>query len=185
MKKSRGIIFIVAIAIFASLIYSVTKTVFPLKHENYILKYSNEYEVDPYLIMAIIKAESNFDEAAVSSKSATGLMQITKSTADWIADKLTISDFEYKRDIVKPEINIKMGCFYVEYLLKMYLGREKCALAAYNAGFNNVDRWLSDSDFSSDGEILDKIPFPETEKYVRKISNYQKIYKFLYKDVVG
>ncbi|MBE7039635.1 MAG: lytic transglycosylase domain-containing protein [Ruminococcaceae bacterium] len=179
----RILVFILIIAISAGFLYSVMKAVFPLKHENYIEVYSCQYNIDPYLIMGIIKAESNFEHDAVSSKNASGLMQITKSTAEWIADELGINNFEYKRDIISPEINIKMGCFYMDYLLSMYSGREKCALAAYNAGFNNVDSWLLNDKWSKDGKTLDKIPFPETEKYVSKVSNYRRIYEFLYGDV--
>ena len=66
----------------------------------------------------------------------------------------------------------------------MYDNCEKCALAAYNAGFNNVDNWLLDEEYSKDGECLDKIPFEETEKYVNKVKNNYKIYKFLYDESV-
>ena len=131
MKKI--LVIIVIVTILAGIFYSVMKTVFPLKHVKYIELYSEEYETDPYLIMGIIKAESNFKNDAVSPKNATGLMQITKSTAWWIADKLELKDFDYDKDIINPEINIKMGCFYIDYLLEMYSGRETCALAAYNA----------------------------------------------------
>jgi len=184
VKKLRVfLVFILIIVISAGLFFSVVKAVFPLKYENYIKRYSSEYKIDPYLIMGIIKAESNFEHDAVSSKNASGLMQITKSTAEWIADELGIIDFQYERDISSPQINIKMGCFYIDYLLSMYSGREKCALAAYNAGFNNVDSWLLNDKWSKDGINLDKIPFPETEKYVGKISNYKKIYEFFYGEV--
>ena len=88
-------------------------------------------------------------------------------------------------DPVLPEINIRMGCFYIGYLLEMYSGREVCALAAYNAGFNNVDSWLLNEQYSKDGIALHQIPFPETEKYVKKVSNYRKIYKFFYKDAIN
>lgn len=183
MKKI--LVFIVIVTILAGIIYSVMKTVFPLKYEEYIKLYATEYEIDPYLIMGVIKAESNFEDEAISVKKATGLMQVTKSTAEWIADKLDFEDFEYDKDIIRPEINIRMGCFYIDYLLEMYSGRETCALAAYNAGFNNVDSWLLNEEYSKDGVTLHKIPFPETEKYVKKISNYQKIYEFLYKDAIN
>lgn len=182
MKKI--LVIIVIVTVLAGIFYSVIKTVFPLKHVKYIETYSKEYEIDPYLIMGVIKAESNFENDAVSSKNATGLMQITKSTAGWIADKLELEDFDYDKDIIKPEINIMMGCFYIDYLLDMYSGREICSVAAYNAGFNNVDSWLLNEEYSKDGITLHKIPFPETEKYVKKVSNYRKIYEFFYKDTI-
>ena len=181
MKKI--IIFLVIILILVGSLYAIVKTIFPLKHDYYIELYSKEYDIDPYLVAGVIKAESNFEQTAVSSKNATGLMQITESTAKWIADKLDIDDFNYQTDITSAKNNIQMGCFYIDYLLDMYSGDTECALAAYNAGFGNVNKWLADSAYSKDGETLDVIPFPETEDYVKRVMNYQKIYNWLYKDL--
>lgn len=160
------------------------KMLYPVRYEDSINRYSKEYNVDPYLVMSIIKAESNFKSDAVSSKDATGLMQITKETAEWIAQKLEIEEFDYENDILNPEININMGSYYINYLKDMYDGRVDCALAAYNAGFRNVDEWLKTSEYSKDGQNLDSIPFPETDRYVDKVKNNYKMYKLLYKDTV-
>ena len=160
----------------------VIKMIYPIKYENYIEKYAKEFEVDPYLVVSIIKTESNFKDSAISKKGASGLMQITKDTAQWIANKLEIEAFNYEEDIKNPEINIKMGAYYIDYLIEMYEGNRDLAIAAYNAGFNNVNKWLSDGECSKDGESLLKIPFPETERYVNKVNNSYKIYKVLYKD---
>lgn len=182
MKKIRGLIlFILAVGFVLIACFSVLKAIYPLKYEYYIEKYSQEFDIDPYLVTGMIKAESNFKSDAVSSKNATGLMQITKSTANWIAKELDVDDFDYETDMTQPELNIKMGCFYISYLLEMYSGREDCATAAYNAGFNNVDRWLSDEKYSG-GDTLDNIPFSETERYVSKVLNNKKLYRLLYKN---
>lgn len=184
MKKlfKRLILFVLVIAVLLGAAYYGAKALYPVKYIDYINKYAQEYDIDPYFVMSIIKAESNFKTEAVSNKNATGLMQITEETAIWIADKLEIDDFEYENDISDPELNIRMGSYYIAYLIDMYDGCEDCALAAYNAGFSNVDRWLSDEKYSEDGKALDKIPFPETERYVNKVKNNYKIYKFLYKE---
>ena len=181
LKKIISVVLTICV-LFAGVKFAV-KQIYPVKYIDYINKYSEIYNVDSYLLMSVIKAESNFDTSAVSSKAATGLMQITEDTANWIAQRLCFDDFEYEKDILNPEININMGSFYIDYLNDMYGGRIECVLAAYNAGFNKVDEWLSNPDYSKDGVSLDKIPYPETERYVNKVDNNYKIYKLLYKEV--
>ncbi len=170
-----------AIIIFTISIKPVTtavyKVLYPLRYEEYINKYSKEYELDRFLVMALIKAESNYINDAHSSV-AHGLMQITDDTAIWISEKLSM-DFE-PDDIVNPEINISMGCFYLDYLMDYYKGNVKLSLAAYNAGMGNVDKWLKNSEYSKDGISLDVIPFAETKKYIEKIEKGTTIYKKLY-----
>lgn len=152
------------------------KALYPLRYDEHIITYSQKYDLDKYLVMALIKAESNYIYDAHSGI-ARGLMQITDETADWIAAKLSLSDF----DILEPETNINMGCFYLSYLLDYYNENEKLALAAYNAGMGNVNKWLSDEEYSKSGETLDNIPFLETRQYIDKIERNKKIYIKLYK----
>ncbi len=182
MKKKQLKRWLLAIVIFSLLVNTanITRIFYPVKYMNHIKKYAAEYAVDPYLIMSIIKSESNFKPDAVSHKQASGLMQIIKPTAQWIADRLNLTDFEYEQ-ITDPALNIKMGCYYMSYLLNLYDGNEKNALAAYNAGEGNVSRWLADDAYSKDGVTLLQIPYPETRQYITKVMNNQKIYRLLYK----
>lgn len=150
---------------------------YPLRYEEHIEKYSDDYNLDKYLVMAIIKAESNFIPDAHSGV-ARGLMQITDETALWIAKKNNM-DFDLE-DIENPEINIKMGCFYLDYLLDYYDNNQTLALAAYNAGMGNVDKWLKNPDYSKSGSDLDNIPFSETKDYIEKINKAINIYKKYY-----
>lgn len=148
----------------------------PLKYEGYIEKYAEEYKLDKYLVMAVIRAESSFDHAAHSGI-ARGLMQITDDTAKWIAGQLKL---DYYEDMVEePETNIKMGCYYLSYLKNHYNNTET-ALAAYNAGMGNVASWLSDSRYSSDGVTLYEIPYGETKRYVQRVKKLAVIYEKLY-----
>lgn len=156
---------------------------FPALYLDEIKKYSVEYSVDPYLVMAVIKAESNYKEEAVSNKDACGLMQLTPSTAKWLAEKIKISDFK-DENIYEPEMNIRLGSYYLSYLYDMYADI-KCTLAAYNAGNGTVDSWLADMRYSSDGKTLEKIPYRETEQYVNKVNSYTKIYRILYRLRMG
>lgn len=183
MKKIKKLVLIVLLGII--ICYGANygmKMLYPIKYADYIEKYAEEFEVDPYLVISVIKTESNFDDKAMSQKGASGLMQITENTAVWIAHKLEIDDFNYDEDIKKPEMNIKMGVYYIAYLKEMYEGDTELSIAAYNAGFNNVDKWLRDDECSKDGKTLLNIPFPETKRYVNKVNNNYKIYKVLYKN---
>lgn len=152
---------------------------FPLKYEEYIYEYSSEDQVDPYLVMAMIRTESNFIHDAQSNQKAKGLMQIMDSTAYWIAEKMDMEDFKII-DLKDPETNIKMGTWYIAWLIKHY-NNEQAALAAYNGGLGNVNKWLSDKRYSSNGKSLDKIPYKETREYVDKVIKYQATYEKLYK----
>jgi len=159
---------------------------YPLQHFDIINTYAQENGVAPELIYAVILAESGFNERAVSRAGASGLMQIIESTAYWIADRIEMDDFEYSEQIFAPEINIRMGSYYLGMLKKQY-GDTELALSAYNAGRGNVDKWLGNPDYSSDGKTLDVIPFPETREYVRRVADSQKVYAVLLKhnELVG
>ena len=156
----------------------VTKAVYPLKYERLIRSHSSEYDLDPYLIMGIISAESQFEADAISHKDAMGLMQIKEETAKWCIDHFEL-DADI-RDIYEPDTNIMIGCAYIDYLTDMFEGKTDVAIAAYNAGQGNVKKWLSDNRYSDDGKTLKNIPFDETEKYVKKVRNREKIYRDLY-----
>lgn len=159
---------------------NLARLIYPAKHIEHIKKYAAEYNVDPYLILSIIKTESNFDSNAVSSKKASGLMQIIEPTALWLADKMELENFLYE-NITNPELNIQMGCYYIRYLLDVYEDNVENATAAYNAGEGTVNRWLKDKTYSADGKTLHTIPYPETRHYINKLKNNQKIYQLLYK----
>jgi soluble lytic murein transglycosylase len=106
-------------------------------------------------------------------------MQIMDSTGEWAAEKIKIKDFESSM-LLKPEANIRIGCWYISKLINQYDQNVELALSAYNAGSGNVAKWLNDTDISSNGKTLDRIPFKETEDYVKKIKRYNYIYKKLY-----
>ncbi len=179
IKWGRLLILLIAIILILNL-GNIARRIYPAKYIEHINKYSAMYQVDPYLIMSIIKAESNFDADAVSQKSATGLMQIIEPTAVWLAKRMDMTDFQYE-DIKDPELNIQMGCYYVSYLLSLYGGNVGTALAAYNAGEGVVDNWLVNEEYSKDGKNLSYVPYPETRHYITKVNNNQKVYRALYK----
>jgi soluble lytic murein transglycosylase len=153
---------------------------FPLEHQDQIKKYSAEFALkdkglDEYHVAAVICTESRFNEKAESAKGAVGLMQILPDTGEWAADKIGIGDYTAD-SLWKPEVNIRIGCWYLAYLSDMFDGDLEKVFAAYNAGPGNVKDWLEE-----DGELVD-IKHVETQNYVVKIEKYYDIYKRLYSD---
>lgn len=172
---------LIIIAIFSA--KSVVRYYFPLKYSDYIVKYSKEYSLDVYFVIAVIKTESNFKRYVKSNKNAIGLMQITPDTAKWAAEKMNITDFNEDM-LYDPEFNIRMGCWYLNDLKAEFNNDMKLVLAAYNGGRGNVQKWLKNSEHSTDGKNLDYIPFQETDKYIKRVEVNYRIYKFLYKNTL-
>ena len=179
MKKLfKFIIFLIIIAI---LLFFIGKNIYKTDYLSIIGKECQKYNIDKYEVLSIIKAESNFKADAVSSKNAIGLMQLTLDTANWCAERNGIDKIS-ESDLYVPEINIKLGIYYYNYLLERY-GDFDTALAAYNAGMGNVDKWLKNTKYSNDGKKINTTPYQETNRYITKINNNLKIYTFLYKEL--
>ena len=153
--------------------------VYKLEYTEYIKKYAKEYNVDEYLIYAIIKAESNFEPNAESHRGAKGLMQLMYSTAEDISKRIGIELNE--ENILEPDININLGTKYISMLIQKY-NNTNLALAAYNAGSGNVDGWIEKGTLKSDGSDIENVPFTETNNYVRKILRDYEIYKNIYEE---
>jgi len=180
MKRNRILLtlLVILLLVFATkgVVYNGANRIL---YKDYIVQYSKEYELDPYLVMAIINAESKFDKDAISSKGAMGLMQMTESTAEWVAESTNTTDFE-THDLYDPETNIKMGCWYINKLRDEF-GNTQLVLAAYNAGPGNVEEWLKDSNISKDGQYLDNIPYGETDNYIKRVLLNKEIYQHMNK----
>ena len=181
MNSKKFITLILTLAVLISVMYfgslSLLKTLYPLRYEEYVEVYAEENNLSPAFVYAVIKCESNFDNRALSNVGATGLMQIMPDTFDWI--NMRLGEKNPYSMATDPETNIKYGCYLYGYLLTKY-GRVQEALAAYHAGNGNVDKWLGDPQYSSDGETLHTIPFPTTNKYVKKVILTENIYEKLY-----
>lgn len=176
----RRTLILLCVIILVAVGYNKIGALYPMTHYDTVCKYSEEYNIDPLLIMAVIKAESNFKTDATSHKDAAGLMQLTEETAVWCAQKLGV---DYSSDLLyDTDFNIHAGVFYLSYLSERYNGDITSAAAAYNAGMGNVDKWLESGEYSADGATLDKTPFDETSVYINKIKFNYKIYKLLYEN---
>lgn len=179
MRKQRLWLKIMSFVLTVFVVFGLTvftgRGLFPVKYPGAIQKYCDKYDVDMHLVLSLIKAESNFNEDAVSHANASGLMQLTKETFAFFEESTKVDG-----DIKNPDDNIHAGIWYLSYLLGRYDGNIKNTLAAYNAGLSNVDSWLKDHRFSDDGKTLKEIPFGETARYNEKINRYNIIYRMLY-----
>lgn len=178
LKKTFKILkFVIIFLLFFILAGIIISTLFPLKYFQIIDDCAKKYNLEPALICAVINVESGFDEKAVSKKGASGLMQLMKPTADWIAEINHISEYSYD-DIFNPNLNINLGSYYLSRLMRQHDNNLTLVLASYNAGSGNVNKWLYDNRYSSNGKLTN-IPFKETERYVKKVSINKKIYNIL------
>ena len=147
----------------------------PLADAQIIRAQAAEKRLDPALIAAVIYAESKF-EPRPSSAGAEGLMQILPETAYYLA-KLSGGRTFTSSDLASPSVNVAYGSYYLRYLLDHYDGNEVLALAAYNGGLANVDRWVAQADSAGRRLTIEDIPFPETREYVRRVLGAEQVYR--------
>jgi soluble lytic murein transglycosylase len=156
----------------------IRQVLFPLVYWDLIKKQSQVYELDPYIIAALIGQESTFDPDIRSVANAWGLMQVVPATGRRLATALKIRRFSTKT-LTNPEINIRLGTLYFARLVKQF-GGTHYALASYNAGENRVVRWKAERPGMDEDEFIDDIPFPETQNYVKRILGTAEDYRMLY-----
>ncbi len=149
----------------------------PIKYQNEIVYYAKEYNLEPEIVASIINIESSYNKKAKSNKDAIGLMQIKLDTANYL------NELYYKPSISENQLfdattNIKYGCMYLRYLLNKFEDLNT-TLCAYNAGETRVRSWLN-SDYSTNGKTLNKIPYTETKNYLIKFKENYKFYKKIY-----
>jgi soluble lytic murein transglycosylase len=139
---------------------------YPLHYETIVRTHARNYGLEPSLLAAVIYQESRFRRDARSSSGAIGLMQLLPTTAKGIAIRTGGTRFQVE-DLYDPDINVRYGSWYLRHLLQKYRD-EGTALAAYNAGQNNVDRWLRERI---------GIQFAETRHYVTRVQELKRIYR--------
>jgi soluble lytic murein transglycosylase len=163
--------------------YAVREITLPLRHEDIIRQQADQKGVDAALLAGVIYQESKFRDQT-SRAGARGLMQITPNTAAFIAKRTGGVRFE-QGDLATPQINISYGAYYLRYLIGHYEGNKELAVAAYNAGLANVDRWVAKAGGPGAFDTVTDIPFPETREYVRGVESKQKDYRDNYGDELG
>lgn len=172
------LIIIILTAIYLSIGW-MGKFLYPIKYREQISAYSQKYNIDPFLVISIMRIESKYNKDALSHKGARGLMQISPITGEWGASEIGI--LEYREDLLfEPDINIEIGCWYLNKLKCQFNNNLELMLAAYNGGSGNVTKWLRDERYSENGQSLKHIPFKETEVYIKKVLKSYDIYRKLY-----
>ena len=155
------------------------KILYPFPYRSTVEEYSERYQVDRFLAIAVIKTESNFYEAARSHTGAIGLMQIMPETAYWIAYKLD-EDPPTISELHESDRNIKYGIWYLSELEDEFFGNDVLALAAYNAGRGNVHHWIEENGWTQNFSDIEKIPYEETRHYVKRVLHCREKYSELY-----
>jgi soluble lytic murein transglycosylase len=162
---------------------AVREVTLPLRHEDIIRQQAKAKHLDAALIAGVIYAETKF-RARRSSAGAEGLMQITPATARFIAHRSGGVAFRAS-DLGDAQINIQYGAYYLRYLLDRYGGNETLALAAYNGGEGNVDRWIVNAERRNEALTIGAIPFSETRTYVQRVQDAKREYRRSYRRELG
>jgi soluble lytic murein transglycosylase len=163
--------------------HAVKEVVLPLRHEDIIRQQAREKHLDPALVAGVIYTESRFRDQT-SNAGAKGLMQLTPATARFVEHLSGGSTFQVS-DLSTPQVNIAYGTYYLRYLLDRYGDNEALALAAYNGGEGNVDRWVDAARQEGKALSIDAIPFGETRAYVRSVQSAARQYRDNYKSELG
>jgi soluble lytic murein transglycosylase len=155
------------------------KAMYPVYFENEVKEAAAKYDVDPYLVYAIIQIESNFQRERRSEKGATGLMQLMPDTAMWIIQQGNLPPTMLDH-LEHPTNNIYIGAWYISYLEKKFHHNHYAVVAAYNAGPGNVEKWMKENRWDGTSQNLSRIPFGETRHYVQRVLYFYGKYKSIY-----
>lgn len=159
---------------------------YPLRYRELIVENAGRFELDPWHVAAVVRCESSFRATATSNVGAMGLMQIMPETGEWLAGKFDEESIFEEAMLYEPEINLKYGCWFLQWLMNRYEGDRTLATAAFHAGHRTVDEWLEDPSVSPDGKTLQNIPYSSTRTYVDRVlkacEKYQELYDFAVSD---
>ena len=154
------------------------EALFPKPYWTDLKKFSSQNALDPYLVASLIRQESEFNAAAVSNKNAVGLMQLLPKTGKLVAKEEKLRHFNATQ-LFTPAVNLQLGTRYFRGMVDKF-GAFEYALAAYNAGSDRVQDWLSQGKYRDAQEFVESIPFTETREYVQAILRNANVYRQLY-----
>jgi soluble lytic murein transglycosylase len=152
---------------------------FPLPYEKDLVRNAKLENLDPYMVAALIRQESEFDPQALSPKHAYGLTQVEPATGRALARRAGIKRFS-NRSLFQPAINLRLGACYLRGLLDQWGGQWEQALASYNAGKSRVNDWITWNQYQEPAEFVESIPFTETREYVEAVMRNATVYRQLY-----
>jgi soluble lytic murein transglycosylase len=178
------VVAVLVAAVAASMLHTAANNLaLPLSDAGIIREQAAEKRLDPALIAAVIYAETKFDPRP-SSAGAEGLMQILPATAYYLAHLSGGITFT-ARDLAEPSVNVAYGSYYLRYLLNHYGGNEMLAVAAYNGGLTNVDKWVAEAEAEGHQLSSQEIPFPQTREYVQRVLDAERAYRETYPRQLG
>ena len=157
---------------------SYWEALFPRPYWADLKRYSTQNELDPFLVASLIRQESEFNAGAVSHKNAVGLMQLLPGTGKKVAKEEKLRHFSANQ-LFTPGVNLQLGTRYFRTMVDKF-GSFEYALAAYNAGSDRVEDWLSAGNYRDPQEFVESIPFTETREYVQAILRNASVYRQLY-----
>lgn len=152
----------------------VSAKLYPVHYREGIARVAEQYDLDPYMVAAVVQTESGYDPRALSPAGAVGLMQLMPDTATWITglESWKGSDVPVLTD---PEDNLELGACYLAFLLRRFGGDTRPALAAYNAGQGTVVGWVHAAGGGNSFSLSD-VRFPETRNFVQRVEHYWELY---------
>ncbi len=180
LSKRRLLFLLLVVAIGGVMLFHkpLCRLLFPFPYRE-IVEMNAEYAgVDPQLVAALIYVESKFKPDAESRRGARGLMQLMPETASWVIEQKGLN--HQVDDLYDPEVNIKLGIWYLAFLFREFNGDRVLVLAAYNAGWPKVKEWLASGAWEGKVNDLHRIPYLETRRYVTKIMRTYYLYRYLY-----
>lgn len=155
----------------------------PLEYASIIRTQAHQKRLDPAFVAAVIYAETRF-RPRTSQTGAVGLMQIEPATAEFLAKRSGATTFTVA-DLGTPAVNIAYGSYYLRYLLNEYKGSTVLALAAYNGGETNVNRWVAQARADGTTFTVAQIPIAQTKAYVNEVLSAQRRYRAKYASQLG
>lgn len=189
-RKRRALFMVIFAVIFLPTVVLLSKVgydkymdiSYPREYQTFVERYASQNGLEEEFVYAVIKCESGFDPNAVSPIGARGLMQLTEDTFDWVKYRMNDPREESTTysDLFDPETNIKYGTYLLGILMEDFAQNQVNVLCGYHAGRAQTFSWLSDPDYSLDGETIQYIPFSDTRAYVERVEKVKQIYHDLY-----
>lgn len=180
LSKRRLLLLLLVVVIGGGLLFHKPfgRLLYPFPYREIIEMNAEFAGVDPQLVAALIYVESKFKPDAESRRGARGLMQLMPETALWVSEQKGLS--HQVDELFEPEVNLKLGIWYLAYLFREFDGDRVLVLAAYNAGWSKVKEWLASGAWEGKVNDLHRIPYLETRRYVTKIMRTYYLYRYLY-----
>lgn len=178
-----AVVLVVGVLLLSPVSDQVERQIYPQTYRSSVEKYSRRYGVEPELVYAVAKVESNFVADAHSEADANGVMQMTEPAFEWVQYRMELAGEEYDESydqITDPDVAIRYGTYMLSLLQEQLDGDQTLMICAYHAGLSNVRAWLENPEYSADGVTLDQVPYSDTAWYLDEVQKAKAAYERLY-----